>query len=101
MILHHYIIIKTLLFSCVTRKVVNPTCDLCSLEVTTEQRYRMDINQTGTGKGKFVKCSNSADMCHTCFLKICTNGFKPIWITLVKDEATGKWNQVDPQQTIG
>ena len=83
-----------------TRKVVNPICDLCALDVVSEQRYRMDINQTGTGKGKFVKCSNSADMCHNCFMNICKNGFKPVWITLVKNDQTGKWEQIDPQTTI-
>ena len=76
-----------------TRKVVNPICDLCAQEVTSEQRYRMDINQTGHGKGKFVKCSNSADMCHGCFLRICENGFKPKWIALIKNEQSGKWEE--------
>ncbi len=88
-----------------TRKVVNPICDLCAQEVTSEQRYRMDINQTGNGKGKFVKCSNSADMCHPCYLKICTNGFKPNWITLVKNEVEGsknygKWEEVEEFETL-
>jgi hypothetical protein len=81
-----------------TRKIVNPVCDLCGLDVLSEQRYRMDINQTGNGKGKFVKCSNSADMCHTCFLNICKNGFKPQWVTLVKNDVTGKWDIHEEQQ---
>ena len=81
-----------------TRKQVNPICDLCAQEVKSEQRYRMDINQTGHGKGRFVKCSNSADMCHECFLKICQNGFKPLWIELVKNEQTGKWDVQEGQR---
>ena len=84
-----------------TRKIVNPICDLCALEVKSEQKYRFDISQTGHGKGKFVKCSNSADMCHECFLKICRNGFKPLWIELLKNDQTGKWeenkNQREPE----
>ncbi len=83
-----------------TRKVVNPVCDFCSQEVTTEQRYRTDINQSGNGKGKFVKCSNSADMCHNCFLEVCKNGFKPVWVTLVKNDVTGKWEEVEAQQEL-
>jgi len=82
-----------------TRKVVNPICDLCAKEVTSEQRYRMDINQTGHGKGKFVKCSNSADMCHDCFLNICRNGFKPNWVQLIKNDQ-GKWEQHEAQQIL-
>ena len=83
-----------------TRPIINPTCDFCAKEVTSEQKYRVDINSSGHGKGKFVKCSNSADMCHECFLKICTNGFKPKWITLVKNEQTGKWEEIETQQKL-
>jgi hypothetical protein len=68
-------------------------CDFCAQEIVSEMRYRLDINQKSkvSIKGQFVKCSNSADMCHTCFMEVCTNGFKPKWVKLVKDEATGKW----------
>ena len=68
-------------------------CDFCAQEIVSKMRYRLDINQKSkvSIKGQFVKCSNSADMCHPCFMKVCTNGFKPKWVKLVKDEATGKW----------
>ncbi len=81
--------------SVMTRQVINPVCDVCAKEVTSEQRYRFDINQAGGVKGKFVKCDNSADMCHECFLKICTNGFKPKWICGTKNDQTGKWDWVE------
>ena len=81
-----------------TRVIQNPTCDFCAKEVTSEMRYRIDISQSGTGKGKFVKCSNKADMCHDCILSIGRNGFKPLWVVLVKNEQSGKWEEVEAQQ---
>jgi len=81
-----------------TRKIVNPICDLCAQEVTSEQRYRFDIMQTGNGKGRFVKCDNSADMCHPCFLKVCSNGFKPKWIIGIKNDSTGQWKWADIEE---
>jgi len=83
-----------------TRQIINPTCDFCAKEVTSEQRYRIDINQSGNGKGKFVKCDNSADMCHSCFMSTCQNGFKPQWVTLLKNDQTGKWDRVEEQQKL-
>jgi hypothetical protein len=76
-----------------TRKIQPAVCDFCAKDITTEMQYRLDINQKGSTKGQFVKCSNSADMCHDCFIQICSNGFKPKWIKLVKNDATGKWDE--------
>ena len=33
-----------------------------------------------------VKCKNDADMCHGCFLEICENGYKPLWVKIVKND---------------
>ena len=78
-----------------TRKYIPAVCDLCAQDITSEMKYGFDIAQKNGIKGTFVKCSNSADMCHSCFIKICTNGFKPNWIKGVKDDATGKWKWGD------
>lgn len=78
-----------------TRQQLPAVCDFCAKNVTSEMQYRLDINQKGSGKGQFVKCSNSADMCHDCFIEVCSNGFKPKWIKLVKNESTGKWDEVE------
>ena len=79
-------------------------CDFCAQEIVSEMKYRLDINQKSkvSMKGQFVKCSNSADMCHPCFIKVCTNGFKPKWVKLVKDEATGKWieHEIETQTRV-
>ena len=83
-----------------TRKLVPAVCDLCAKDVVTEMKYTMQISQKGGGRGKFVKCDNSADMCHDCFLEICKNGFKPKWVTLIKNPQTGKWDIQDPQTKL-
>ena len=67
-------------------------------------QYRLQYSQNAqkgeSVKGRFVKADNQADQCHKCFLTMCKNGYKPIWQTLVKNEATGKWNVEDPQKTL-
>ena len=81
-----------------TRKIQPAVCDFCAKDITTEMQYRLDINQKGSTKGQFVKCSNSADMCHDCFIQICSNGFKPKWVRLVKNDVTGKWTETGVEE---
>jgi len=78
-----------------TKKYLPPVCDVCAQDITTEMKYRFDISQSNGVKGSFVKCDNSADMCHNCFIKICTNGFKPKWIKGIKNPDSGKWDWSD------
>jgi hypothetical protein len=78
-----------------TRKYVPAVCDLCATDIESEMKYGFDVTQKNGVRGTFVKCSNSADMCHPCFIKICKNGFKPIWIKGVKNPNTGIWDWND------
>jgi hypothetical protein len=73
-----------------TRKITPAICDFCAKDILTEMQYRLDINQRGSIRGQFIKCSNSADMCHDCFIQVCSNGFKPKWVKLVK-QVDGSW----------
>ena len=73
-----------------TSKIVPRTCDLCGKDVTSEKKYRAQINER-TSKGDYseatiVKCKNDADMCHGCFLEICKNGYEPKWVKIVKND---------------
>ncbi len=83
-----------------TSKKVPRVCDFCAKDILTEMKYKLQVSQRGSVKGKFVKSNSDMDMCHDCFMKSCTNGYKPIWITLVKNEQTGKWDEVDPQKNL-
>ena len=83
------------------KRVKTPNiCDFCAKPVESEQEYSVLINQKRTGKGKFVTCSNKADMCQGCFLFVCKNGFKPEWKTLLKNEVSGKWEEYQEQQQL-
>ena len=73
-----------------TSKITPRTCDFCAKDITSEKKYRAQINERSK-KGDYaeatiVKCKNDADMCHGCFLEICENGYKPEWIHVVKND---------------
>ena len=84
-----------------TSKAVPRFCDFFCLgkEIKTEKIYKLQISERGVmgqgKKGKFVKANNDADMCQKCFIKICEGGYKPNWVTLVKDPTTDKWTVVE------
>ena len=82
-----------------TSKQTPRVCDFCATDIMSEMKYTLQLSQRGGIKGKFVKCDNNADMCHDCFLKICKNGFKPKWVTLVKGQ-DGKWAVLDEQTKL-
>lgn len=84
-----------------TSKNIPKTCDFCGEDIVSEMKYKLQLSQRGGSKGKFVKCNNDMDMCHPCFKKSTDKGFKPAWVTLVKDDNTGKWSELDPQEQIG
>jgi len=75
-----------------TRKQVPRTCDLCGKDILSEQQYKVQFTLRGGKKGEFTKGSD-ADCCHPCFLNVCANGYKPSWVTMFKNEETGKWEQ--------
>ena len=83
-----------------TRQIMPSVCDGCAKEIKSGEHYSIQFSKKNQGKGNFVKCSNNADMCHTCFMKMCKNGFKPLWIKLQKDDVTGKWVEVDDQRKL-
>ena len=83
-----------------TRVKTPNICDFCGKPVESEQEYSVQINQKRTGKGKFVTCANKADMCQSCFLLVCTNGFAPDWKTLMKNEVSGKWEDYEEQEQL-
>ena len=85
-----------------TKPKIANICDFCAKNITSEMEYSLQINQKGKkgSKGKFVKADNKADMCQTCFLAICTNGYKPEWTTLKKNAESGKWEPLDNQEKI-
>lgn len=82
-----------------TRQSLPDICDSCGVEITGEA-YSVQYAKKNQGKGNFVKCSNSADQCHACFLEVCKNGFKPKWIHLVKNDISGKWEEHEAQQKL-
>ena len=85
-----------------TSKKVLKTCDFCAKDIKSEIEYSLKVSQRPTvyKKGVLVKADKDADMCHECFMKICKNGYKPEWTTLVKDPVTEKWNEVDEQTKL-
>ena len=84
-------------------KVKTPvTCDFCAKQIQSQMRYTVQMNQVdeekASEKGSFVTLKNKADMCHTCFLNICKNGFVPKWIRKIRDPITGQWNDNELEQ---
>ena len=65
-------------------------CDHCGLEISSEEKYKVQFTKAGTKQGEFIKCTTKADMCHPCFLIVCKNGLKPIWVTMQK-LPNGSW----------
>ena len=66
----------------------NPTnCDLCSLEIEEhDKQYVFEAYEgTSTFKSPRVRAQKIIDCCHKCFLKMCTNGFKPKFIEELKN----------------
>ena len=64
--------------------------------------YSLQISQRPLEykKGVIVKSDNNLDSCHPCFLKVCSNGYKPEWKTIVKNPQTEKWEEVEPQTKL-
>lgn len=87
-----------------TRQVLPDVCDTCGKEIKSGAQYSLQYSQkTPKGeskKGVFIKANNPADQCHKCFTEMCKNGYKPNWVTLKKNEQSGKWEEVDPQETL-
>jgi len=85
-----------------TRQKQPIICDSCAKEISSQMRYSLQFNQTNaekpSSKGSFITSSSKADMCHPCFLQICTNGYKPKWVRKVKDENTGKWSDEELEE---
>ena len=84
-----------------TSKKTLKVCDFCAQDIKSEMAYNIKIAQRPLEyvKGKLVKCDSEPDMCHPCFMKICENGFKPEWTTLIKDQL-GKWNPLEEQTKL-
>lgn len=78
-------------------------CDSCGKKCKEgDEVYKLQISKRGNQdsvKGEFVKANNDADMCHPCFMKMATTGYKPNWIKLRKNQ-DGKWVEVDDQQRL-
>lgn len=74
-----------------TKPTIPAICDLDGKPITTEESYTLDISKRSSVQGKFIKCKRKADICHDCFMKFVKGGYQPEWITLTKDESTGKW----------
>ena len=65
-----------------TRPKIQNICDFCGKEIAIDaQEYTAEFSQKGAGRGKFVKATPKADVCHPCFLEVCKTGFKPVWQT--------------------
>ena len=73
-------------------KVITPSiCDLDGSPITTEESYKLDISKTNSVRGQFIKGKNKMDLCHTCFMKFVKAGYQPEWITMTKNQESGKW----------
>ena len=85
-----------------TSKKVPKTCDFCAQDIKSEMAYSLQISQRPAVyvKGVIIKSENNPDMCHPCFLKICTNGYKADWTKIVKNPQTDKWDVVEPQTKL-
>ena len=87
-----------------TRQSLPDVCNTCGKEITGGMQYSVQYTQKPPKedkvKGEFVKTNDKADQCHTCFLEVCKTGFKPTWIKMRKDEALGKWVEVEAQQKL-
>lgn len=81
-----------------------PTCDGCGKKCKEgSQVYKLQLSQRAhedSIKGVFIKANNDADLCNTCFLNMCKNGYKPNWVKLQKNEQTGKWTEIDEQTKL-
>ncbi len=82
-----------------TSKIQPRTCDFCGHDIESEKAYRAQISER-TKKGDYkeptmVQCDRDADMCHTCFLEICKNGFEAKWKQIVKPDHGGKWITIE------
>ena len=74
-----------------TRQITPAICDLDGKPITSEESYTLDISKKNSVKGQFIKGKNKMDICHECFMKFVKSGYQPEWITLVKNESSGKW----------
>ena len=88
-----------------TRPPTPNSCDICTEEIDPSQMsYTAQFSQKqpyGQGtKGKFVSSNNKADYCKSCFLKTQNGNYKVQWKTMIKDEKSGTWITVDPQQKL-
>ena len=80
-------------------KTVPRICDFCGKDIVSEKKYRLQISER-TKKGDFkestmVQCDHDADMCHACFIDMCSNGFEAKWLQLVKPDHGGKWITIE------
>ena len=81
-----------------TRPKIQNICDFCGKEIAIDsQEYTVQFSQKGAGKGRFVKDENRADMCHPCLLEVGKNGYKFKWVTLKKNDETGKWDVIEDE----
>jgi len=75
-----------------TRPKIQNICDFCGKEIAIDaQEYTAEFSQKGAGRGKYVKATPKADVCHPCFLEVCKTGFKPVWQTWKKYDESNKW----------
>ena len=74
-----------------TKQFTPAICDLDGKPITTEESYKLDISKTNSIKGQFIKGKNKMDLCHDCFMKFVKAGYQPEWITMSKNQETGKW----------
>jgi len=81
-----------------TRPKIQNICDFCGKDIAIDaQEYTAEFSQKGAGRGKFVKATPKADVCHPCFLEVCKTGFKPVWQTWKKNDESNKWEPVEDE----
>ena len=95
-----------------TRQKLPDLCNFCAKEINTEQQYTLEAfdgrSTWFNTKGERTKAKSKLDMCHACFLEVCKNGFKPNWVTEIKNpnyvagskEADKKYSIEKPQPVV-
>ncbi len=60
------------------------TCDICGKSIDSEKQYLFEVYD-GTPWSKTQVKGANMDCCHKCFMQICQQGYKPKWITTIKN----------------